>query len=499
MDADVLRAGEFRMPLDSRLASLIASEVYNVIWDIHASGSARLSFLLMARNRIASAIGIAVSAWAMACEVRNSPMPGWSIKGEEPTLDYFARVIDSPSQVGFFRHLSIDVALLAQSVMLRILDAVGIRRPVFLASNDEIEPKFPRKWFWRIRGFTGLFGRPARLSSENKEVIASLADTVLKDLQPRLAGLGVVLTKSALTNTRRFLLSELETAYADWRNIQRWFGGRAFDFFGGTVCNYGRALLAFAARQSGGVAHSTVHGGNVYGNTFEPNLMELFNASVAWVPSEQAADNARDIYRQRYPNMPAAAIEVHSRNALMDYDRGGTVPQVSRRIIVFGAPVVLEVSAIGALQAPCYVDAERRVCALLAAEGFDVIYKPHPENNWRFHHLLFDKRVRIEARPYEQVKADADTVIYIFHISSTLITDLGSNRRIFLLADGWHETFWLESVWSALRRRCEIMPGEIDAAGRIQFDADTLLKKLKGPFRIDKAGFFDFIGGGPKR
>jgi hypothetical protein len=494
LDAQVLGRPDFRMPLDPRLASWIAHDVYDVIWSIHASRSSPLSFLLMARSRIASALGIGISAWAMARQLRIAPMSGWSVSADEPKLEFFNRVIDSPIDHTRLNKIKVKLGLVAQFILLRLVDVLGFQRPVLQVSNDPLDPALGRKWVWRIRGFTSLFDRPARLRPDDERNIALLAGDVLQQLERALARRAVPLTEYARKRIGEFLESELRRACSDWRNLQRWFGRRRFDFYGGTVCSYGRALVAFLATKNGGDAHSTVHGGNVYGNTFEGNLMELFNASVAWVPSEKAARNARAIVERRCPSLNIAALRVQSENPLLKYDRPHATVGRIRRIVVMGAPVVLEISAIGALQAPCYIDIEKRLCDLLAQQGYDITYKPHPENSWRGHHLIFDPRVQIEYRPYEQIENGADAVIYAFHVSSTLITDLGSSRKIFLLRDGWHESFWLPSVWQELESRCEVIPARLDEMGRIQIDEASTLQRLSSTVPVNRNGFYEFIG-----
>lgn len=494
VDPRVLGTEDFRFPGDPRLMSLLADAIFDAIWDMRAESPDPLIQLPMLRSRMAAVIGIALATLKLVRDLEAQGQAGFVVNRSAPALDFFDQPIDRGDPAGLWRAFIQAVAVAAQRIGFAVIDIIRLPRPLIQVSTEPVDPAVPHRWRWRLRAFRALLGRPRDVSDEEVQRLT----TVARNLGSRIVDIarrhGVPLRPQEQRSLQVFLVQEMTIAYKDYCNFCDWLGRRRFNFFGGSVTGFGRAVLAALARASGGRAHSTVHGGNVYGNTFAPNIMELLNASDAWMPSAKAASNAREIMNLRCSRLMPCAIHIHATNELLQYDRPTAQANSIRTVVVLGSPVVLQMSAVGALQAPCYVDVEKRMTSLLVDNGYRVIYKPHPDNTWDHHREILDPRVEIECRRYEALDTPFEAVIYVFHISSTLITDLGSSRHVFLLADGWHESFWLEGTLTALKRRCQLIPGNIDERGRIVFDETVLLRRLANPKPVDRAGFYEFIG-----
>jgi hypothetical protein len=494
VDPWILGTDRFRYPDDPRLASELSDEIFDLFCATHVKSPSVWTRLLLSRSRIAPVLGIALAVQNLARQLMEKPCAGLFSHPEKPRLSFPPGEIDGAEVLLSIVAVKQRLADHLQRLLFAIIDLFKLPRPVLQIYDESIERGVAYRWKWRLRAFRRVLGVPSTRSAEDDAEASRFVEILCEELRPILARHGIELSADEDESVRKTLKAELTIALDDFNSLKRWLGRRKFDYYGGSVCNYTGAILALVARASGGEAHSQIHGGNVYGNTFSANVTEFLNATTAWVPSKQAADNARVMMAMRCPEAPTAAVRVQSENPLLGYDKPGAAIKTIRTVLVMGSPVVLQYSASGALPAPCYIDAETRLVNFLVKSGYEVIYKPHPENTWRDHAAIMSSKARVEYRAYEEIGDACDAVIYIFHISSTLITDLGSSRHVFLFGDGWHETFWLPQVWDALRDRCVVIPGAINDRNRIAFDADYLLTALRNPRPVDHNAFRRFIG-----
>lgn len=493
IDPAILGTQLFQYPGESLLMGRLTDEIYDLMFEMHSKERSTFTSLVLARNRIAGVVSIALANLNAIRKIQENPVQGFSIDHTAPALEFFEERIDLGSYSGLGRWKA-QAALCLQGGALKIIDLLRIPRPIFQLSNETPEPSLRDRWFWRIRGFPLLLGRARDLTTEEWGELNSFTSRLTDRILALQAKHDIPITESERKKISAYLNREMTIAYIDYMNLRDWFSGGRTDFFGGSVSGYGRALLALVARESGGAAHGTVHGGNVFANSLAANVFEFVNASVSWVPSEPARRNGIEMMRLRCPTIEPCEIRVHEHNELIRYLRKGEAGEPIRTVLVMGVQVVLQVAGLSVLPAPCYVDVEKRLTASLLAAGYDVIYKPHPENSWRGYKAIFDSRVSIETGPYEKMDRPFEAVVYVHPFSSTFISDIGSSRHIVLINDGWHDSFWLPSSFSLIERRCEMVAGRIDERGRIDFDSSELLAKLKDPKCVDPSLFADYIG-----
>lgn len=479
----------FRIPGDPCAIGRLSAELFDAAMQIDDQNGAVRKLILL-RSRSIAVISIGLATLKLVRDLEQKPLPGFVVDSTASALSFFDEPIDSPSPSRWRARF----AILVQWIALKAIDLLRVPRPMLQVSTEAIEPLLDKAPVWRIRSFPALMGRKRKITQSEESFLNDATNVFYEQIETVARRNEIEWNASERDQMRSFIMKEFRETHSDLQNFRDWFGRRKFSFYGGSVAGYGRALLATVARETGGEAHGTIHGGNVFAQLLSANVVELLNASTFWNPSDQVASNAGQVAANLAPRLPVANLRVAAVNELVRYYKPGEMPEKIRTVAIMGAQAVWRYSAGAVMQAPCYVDAEIRLAGILIDAGYNVIYKAHPENTWRHHDKYLDARVRVDYRKWEDVQDSVDAVLYLFPFSSTLISDLGSTRHVFLIEDGWHNEHWLLSAWKTLSRRCEVVAGEIDNRGRMIFDQQQLLSALAKPAAFDRAAFLEFIG-----
>ena len=144
--------------------------------------------------------------------------------------------------------------------------------------------------------------------------------------------------------------------------------------------------------------------------------------------------------------------------------------------------LVMRYSAFNTLEFAAYLKLEFDLAFWLVQQGYEVIYKAHPESDWRYFDTFFPKEVKINWSPFEDVVENFDAVFYHFGASSTLPSALASPVHVFMLKDGWHDKrLWPERIQKFFSEYCNMVPATIDQNDLICLDFDVFADLLAKP------------------
>lgn len=123
------------------------------------------------------------------------------------------------------------------------------------------------------------------------------------------------------------------------------------------------------------------------------------------------------------------------------------------------------------------LDLELRLIRQLKSQGYDVLYKMHPDRKREAEVVFGQEDVTVVRERFEEVWEAADAIL-IKHIATTVLAFAQCTNRPLLLFD--HEKSACDPAqYEMLARRCRIVPAWVDADQRIQWDGDALSRALR--------------------
>lgn len=230
----------------------------------------------------------------------------------------------------------------------------------------------------------------------------------------------------------------LEQRFIEYKKIRLFMGTVQFDFYDQSLTNFPQGLFSEIARENGGMAYSSFHGSGL--SSDEPDVASIGNSDVFVALNDAMEKDANEI-RQKLPgelgNFKIYNLKMnnfHERVLKEDKERKNI-----KHVAIMGRSIISRVSTFNSLDNSYYFDVEKRLSEMLLTHGFDVTFKAHPESNWKHFDEVFDKRVNIEWRPFQEVSHEYDAVFFHFSATSTLVETLATGLHIFILKDGWHD------------------------------------------------------------
>jgi hypothetical protein len=155
--------------------------------------------------------------------------------------------------------------------------------------------------------------------------------------------------------------------------------------------------------------------------------------------------------------------------------------------VVKSRPVAMYVGTIYAqdfvpftplLPGPTLVDWECRLINRLVAWGWDVVFKPHPENVFMPPIEIYgDDHVRLETGRFEQVFRQADVLLFAQQNSSSFFHALFTDMPIVLPTPPLNP--WRPEIHPLVERRCAMVESRFGADNRIETDWDSLRTALE--------------------
>jgi hypothetical protein len=229
------------------------------------------------------------------------------------------------------------------------------------------------------------------------------------------------------------------------------------------------------------------HHGTGMGNAWQgiTSYHELSQCNVFVCPTAKSAEKKRHEHNlggiQELNDVECVSIETSFYKSLKEKSEGDIFPDRFRKIMVVehpASPNRYQYSSGGYFI--FQLDIGLRVVDFLKKQGYEVIYKMHPEQRHRADRIFDGRADQIIMEPFEKVHSQTDA----FFFSSLKTTAFGfalcTNKPIFFIdIEG---TDWNPEAYELLKKRCIMIPSYFDDCNRIQFDEEYFLKELtQGP------------------
>ncbi|MBF0177806.1 MAG: hypothetical protein HQL63_13310 [Magnetococcales bacterium] len=378
-----------------------------------------------------------------------------------------------------------SVARLGQIALLRLIDLLHLPRPLVCLNNLRIPNDVPCVWTWRVRNPYSFMERSQPLSREESQSVL----TALEGLSTFLEGLcnqyGLMVSRQDLQPLlATFIHPQLEGALRDFNHMMKIFRGRPMDCFLGSLSPYSAGLLAMACKENGGKVHASEHADYHFRIVNMLILVDLINADTFHCGTPVRARRLREA-SERHPLTFTCDIRWLHEDRQDDFTPMAPPWSGTNKTIMVMGIICNPENPRGNLALLPILDFEVRLCHSLLAWGYRVIYKVHPESTWNGHEELFGPEVRVERAPFEKVWSQADAYTILLAQSTTTMLIWRTDRPVYLFWQAHLEPFDADSITN-IQRRCEVIPGEFDAANRIQIDFDRLQTRLKDPKPWDR-------------
>ena len=135
------------------------------------------------------------------------------------------------------------------------------------------------------------------------------------------------------------------------------------------------------------------------------------------------------------------------------------------------------------------LDLELRLIRLLKQNGYEILYKIHPDRLEEGMAIFHDTGVKILPEHFETVWDQADAYIFKYAATTAFGHALCTNRSVFYV--NVEDDLWDQEYYELLQKRCHTIQGWFDKNNRVQFDETMLLEKLKEKKQFPDFGFVE--------
>lgn len=467
--------GENVWPNKTTLPAEINLHLTNVIFDILGRDD------LTPCNQILSALYSMTGVLAFNISfynLRDKPLKGLIY---DPSKPFFASALNINDATP--PSLKNRIAYFLQKNMLKFSRSHNLT----LAGNS-IYPEAEFGHIKRIKNPEGLLKVPCvRALYEDEIEQIEIITEIICGAAKEIACLNQIEFDDGFTNLiMQYVRGQTAKAYLDYLRLKDFFGSYAFNYFERSLTPYLSALIAVVCKENGGKAHSTYHG--VCQTASEPDVATMATSSVFWGVTQAFKQDAEEL-AQKIPQ-PIRTFEIKNmglEDHYKDFIKAGVPKNNIKTVGIMGRHIVMRYSAFNSLEFCAYLHHERQIADMLLAQGYEVVYKAHPECDWRHFDKFFDPRVHINWQPFESVYNDFDALYYHFGASSTLPHALGSDLHIFMLKDGWHDLkIWPSRIQNVYAEHCNMIKGRLGENGLIEINEKDLHAAFQNPVSFDK-------------
>jgi len=245
-----------------------------------------------------------------------------------------------------------------------------------------------------------------------------------------------------------------------------------------------RALAMAMGRR--GVEVIGFHHGNDMGGQYYPagDLVELLPVDRFVVPSDACLRWRQAAYaRSRLSRIQPVQFERvadPSYGQWADAGRKAALPRSVKSVMIMGYPPNwIRYPDLAGHWSLAQLDLEISLIETLAAAGFTVLYKAHPEWEAQLKRLFANVNCEFVGGHVEDCWQRADAFVFPRTTSTSFGFALCTNRPIVLLDMPGQE--WVEEAYALLARRCRMVPATVDKGVHIRFDKQALVAALKQP------------------
>ena len=400
--------------------------------------------------------------------------PDWGALGRD-----YARQLDQPRMRLGLRRLARNVAFNRDLPPLRRAKALVAPDAVALGSNDRLRARFAQG---RGLGVDNTYipllangaGR-AELTIAMRGALRSFADGLVSALAE---GFGASMDADGLCRALEGRMGDLKGVYRAVHSRVR-----ALPLLVTESAKPLHKAAACAWRAGGGTATGFAHGHAVGEMRLPERSYHEFFAYDEFVCSTQAsarafaADHASTEISRRRPVRFVVPPPQGAAEALPDWRCG--FPERVRTVMILGFPMnSTRYPNQRGLYWASQLELEVRLVRLLAAAGFEVLYKVHPERPQPVTRIMESLDCRVVSERFEQVAGQADAFVTKYILSTAFGAMRMTNRPIYLLDA--EDDVWEPRCRELLGRRCVCLDASYDGRGRMVFDEAELVARLSG-------------------
>lgn len=495
-DPCVLDGRPYPWPTEPFLTAKLSRKIHNALWGIGYSSESLPAKLLGSLSSLAGRLAIVISTVALSEKAKDLKLEGFYFNPDLPLIcvgatkrDEFSAQLNTKEKIKDF------LAYLYQKLFLLMHGIFSFKTLKVSVNNNHIYTKEEKSKIFVVRRLRAIFENPSCLEDNEINECKAISSSFAKLCCQIAASEGVILNQKHNEGIEALIHFHLSQALTDYKSVKRFIGNRKFDFYAGSLSGYRPGLFALHSKLTGGMVYGTCHGVGTFTNS-EPELSVLVNASVFKSPNIEIKNDVKSFLSE----LPEFLRDVKIENANMGSVFYGIKPMPSRpqrikSIAVMGRPFIMRTSAFNSMSFAVYLELEKRICILLKKLGYQVVYKAHPESDWKYFESYFPPEINVEHRPFNKVVDSYDAVFYDFAVSTTLTDAMFEGLHVFLLSDGWHDrVYWNDRMKMALTERCNFIPSVIGADGFIDLDETALEKTFKNPKKFKLESVLNFLG-----
>ena len=255
---------------------------------------------------------------------------------------------------------------------------------------------------------------------------------------------------------------------------------RPRDLWTGTGGNYVTRQLRAAVRRSGGRVSGFEHGGG--GHIHRELGSEVINEF--WFADRFVADTATKatIYQSGAATSglmlgPVPEFEGVAPQLASFHWNNGSAGAVKRVLYVTTAFVGESCYPIQPLMPdPIYADWQGRLADGLAAQGFEILIKQHPQGLRRGQPLVTSKKGQYLSGSFEDAARQADAFVFDYPATTTLWEAICTEKPVLFVDLGLAD--WNPDVRALFERRCAVIGGEFDEWNRPHADFAAMRSAL---------------------
>jgi hypothetical protein len=275
---------------------------------------------------------------------------------------------------------------------------------------------------------------------------------------------------------------------------------RPRDLWTGTGGNYVTRQLRAAVRRSGGRVTGFEHGGG--GHIHRELGSEVINEF--WFADRFLADAAAKA--KIYQSGAAASglmlglapefegVESQLASFRWSNESAGAVKRVLYVTTAFVGESCYPIQPL--MPDPIYADWQGRLADGLAAQGFEVLIKQHPQGLRRGQPLVTSKKGQYLSGSFEDAVRQADAFVFDYPATTTLWEVICTKKPVLFVDLGLAD--WNPEVRALFERRCAVVSGEFDEWNRPQADFAAMRSALiNAP--MDDAFATAYLTGQPRR
>lgn len=254
------------------------------------------------------------------------------------------------------------------------------------------------------------------------------------------------------------------------------------ELWSGTGGNFSTRLCRDAVRRGGGVTVAFEHGGggHIHADASILHLQEFALCDRFVVDTKAKAR----LYGQglsehcsidgRLPIIEAART-VGTSFSIKEGLRSGSVERVMTVTTAFVGET--QYPLLPLMSDPIYADWQGRLNEGLAAQGFQVACKQHPEGLRRGEPLVMARNIPYLRGRFGEMLGAADAFVFDYPATTTLWEAVCTDKPVVFIDLGL--AAWIGEIWDDFRARVAVVPGRLDDDARPQVDFAAVTAALR--------------------